>query len=860
MNKLMLPMLLMAIASSACTRQAEKKALVDASLVVPATVTDTKLPIKPPPSPEKITTALKFSEVRYSTVEYFRLVDSIQGLSEQTKDDQIAGLARSLYEGFYANESNYTRTKFEDSLLTKAIVGEGEPEVRKQGALMDKELRNLVAKLSPMLLRSQKTFPWPKRLGDLSEAVETTDQYVAWLTEQIPTLQISHAMQRNTVVALRGQYEKMRPVLLSLVNGMKRSRRLKESLVVVSRALREFKVKLKPREAKMVSDAQRLAAQIDATEDAQGALALLITVWRMQDPADRGAFKKISPEMHDFLAGKSDDELDCLSKPHCMNPVLGIQKMVIFRKLNEYGIEKLTAQVDKAAHESVVNGARAELTKLMPELPVVVKDQVEAEAKKFLALIATITKDVIGFARPRLSAWTKANFLQPLRGLEVPEVTVTLAGRGNVKVSAPEPVASQVRSGAAQLGLSLTLAHKYLPEDNQARMKAALMEPLMKLLAIGGFRMPEGRPFPSLLLALDGGSSDLFDIKKLMGGRTSYAVPDSFVVTDGFMMNRASAEKNVSVGAQAELLRGISRQIKFHRDWESNQFDTTIGKIRLNELLRDLPGAEAIDGPMFPKDIMFALSLGNAGAMLQNLILELSPAFLLLDKGEILWGDRYQEIKGGKVSTVAALVSIVKGRRGNTVKTADVARYVLALDEFMAATEGMEQTGSSLLKEPTNEGKSTLITDLVDIRKKLMLLQMGLTNYLVYVAQQQGGSFSGSYELGSALTKVDGPLRLEDQVLPIRALLASASRLELPLFRWAALDAFYGMNKSFFDPARQFYASELGGDGKPAKAARLLEIVQTLHAGEELSAYMPTETRQQWERLSMPWLRALQEL
>lgn len=851
---------LASLAGAGCTRQAEKKALTDATLVVPAAMTDTKLPIKPPPAPERLTTALKFSNVRYATVEYFRLVDALQGLAEQTKDDQIAGLARSLYDGFYANETNYTRTNFENSVLTRAIVGEGEPEIRKQAALMDKELRNLVAKLGPMLLASQRTFRWPRELDDLADAVVAVDRYVAWLLEQVPNLEVSHTMQRNTVVGIRGQYDKMRPVLVSLVDGMKRARRLKESLAVVNRALREFNVKLPPKEAKMVTDAQALALQIEETDDAQGALALLITVWRMQDPNDRSAFKKISPELYDFLGGKSEGELDCLSRKHCMNPVLGVQKMVIFRKLNQYGVAKIAAQVDQAAHKTVVDGARAELLKLMPQLPLVVRDQVSGEARKFLNLIATITKDVAAFARPRLAKWTKANFLQPLRGLEVPEVSVTLPGRREVVVAAPAPAGRQVRTGAAQLGLSLALAHKFLPEGNEPRMKAAIMEPLMKLLAIGGFRMPEGKPFPSFLLALDGAPNELFDLKKLMTGKTSFSVPDSFTATDGFVMARENTPKTATVAAQAELLRGISRQIRFHRDWETNQFDTSIGAIRMKELLKDIPGGEAIDGALFPKDIMFALSLGNAGAMLQNLILDLTPAFLLLDKNEVLWGNRYQEIKGAKVSTVAGLVSIVNGQRGTTVKTADLARFVLALDEFMGATEGMEQTASALLREPTNEGKSTVVADLVEIRKKLMLLQMGLTNYLVYVAQQQGGSFAGTFELGSGLQKVDTPLRLEDQVLPIRALLASASRLELPLFRWAALDAFYGMNKNFFDPARQFYASELGADGKPAKAARLLEIVMTLQAGEELSAFMPSETRQQWEKLSAPWLRALQEL
>ncbi len=854
-------LLIIMLVAFSCTRQADKRPLADATLVEPSTITDTKLPLKPPPSPGRITTALKFSGIRYSTTEFFRLVDTIQGLAEQTKDDQISGLAKGLYAGFYGNPANFTKVSFENSILTAAIIGEGEPEIKKQATQMDKELRELVNQLRPLLASSQRVFPWPNRLADLDDGLPVVDSYVAWLLERIPQLKISHTMQRNTVMGIRTQYEKLRPTLSGLIDSMKKSRRLKESLAVVNRALKEFKVKLPPKEAKLLSGAGVLSEQIEYTEDAQDALALLITVWRLQDPNNRGDFQKISPELYDFFSDKSEDQLDCLAKKHCLNPVLGIQKMVIFKKLNEYGVEKISAQVDQSVHRTLVDGAKVELAKLLPQLPQLVRDQVEGEAFKFLKLIASINKDVKGFVRPRLSEWTKRSFRQSLRGIEVPEVQVTLSGRDSVKVAALVPAASQIQTGASQIGLSLALAHKFLPESDGAQLRAAILEPVMKLLAIGGFRMPQGKPFPSFLLAIDGEPRQVFDIKQLMTVRTSFAVPDKFSAGPSFLMNRNSASKSVSVSAQADLLRGVSRQIHFLRDWESNQFDTSIGSVRMNELLKDIPGGDAVDGALFPKDILFALSLGNAGAILQNLVLDLSPAFLFLDKGEILWGNQYQEIKGAKVSTVAGLVSLVNGKRDSTVRTSDIARYVLALDEFMGATESMEKTNSALLRTPTNDGKSNLISDLLEIRKKLMLLQMGLTNFLVHIAQQPGGSLAGTFELGGALKRSDGGnLHLEDQVLAIRALLASAARLELPLFRWAALDAFYGLNKQFFDPNRQFYASEVESSGKPVRAARLLEIAMTLQAGEELSTYMPSETRQQWERLSAPWLRALQEL
>jgi len=842
-----------------CTRTADRKALTDASVAIKQTVTDPQLNIKPV-KPLNVQSSLKLKNAQFSTVEYFRLIDSLQALSSLTMDEQIGGLARALYESFYANENNFTRTTLSQSVVSLAVVGEGEPVIRKETAILEKDLKVTVQKISALLKGSSSSFAWPKKLKNLDESLMVLDHYVNWLSEQIPGLKLSRTMELSSLGGLQGEYGKFRPKLVSMIKGLNSAKTLAQSLTAVRNALKALNVKLKAAQASKIREAEALAVQIASVDQAQDALTLLVMVWRITPPQDRGSFKAVSPEMYDFFQDKDDSQLDCLAKRGCLNPVLGISKLVIFRKLEEYGLEKLTAQIDKAARDTILSTAKQEVTSFLPQIPTVVTEQLIVETNKYLALIKAIQKDVVGFGQTNFTKWADAKFNQPLRGLEVAEVNVSLTGGRDISVGALKPAGRVLRTGAATIGASLSLAHQFLPEADGGRMRAAVMEPIMKLMAMGGFRAAGDRLYPSFQLALDGDVSELFDIKKLMAVRTSFAIPDQFIANASFMMDRKNVERTVSVGAQAELLKGISRTIRFHRDWERNQYDLSIGAIQISELLTEFPGGETISNSLFPKDIVFALSLGNAGALLQNMILDLSPAFLLLDKGELLWGNQYNEIKGGKVSTVAGLVSIFNGQKVSRVKTVDIARYVLALDEFMGATEGMEQTASSVLKAPTDEGRSTVITDLVEIRKKLMLLQMGLTNYLVYVAQQKGGGFATSFQLTNALVPEAGPFRLEEQVLSIRALLASATRLELPLFRIAALDAFYNLNRSFFDPERQFYASEVIEDGKPGKAAAIQEVALTLLAGQELAAHMPAEARSQWERLSAPWFRALQEL
>lgn len=847
-----------------CTRAADKRELQNATVVTSATVTDKKLAIKP----LQITNAqasLKIPANQMPTLEYFRLIDSLQGLSQVASDAQIGSLARGLYDAFYANRGNYSQTTFHESILAHAIVGEGEPVIRQETALMVADLLQTKQKMSGLLNASAQSYAWPKKLQSLSEGIEVVDGYMAWLKGEIPGLKLSDTMNLSVTNGIEGEYKKLRPKLEDLSESMSRARTLSESLVVLNRAIKLLEIKLDPPQARRIRQANQLSQQLASWEDSQDVLTMLVMVWEMTPPKDRGGFRKESPELYDFFIEKDERELACLAKRHCKKiwrAGLLIAKGIVRLNLKREGLGNITRQIEVGARKAVKATALEEFTNYLPKLPASVNDGVAKSVDKYLKLISSIQRDVPGFARRNLNAWAKTSFTEPLRGLEVNEVNISLLGRGDIQVSPVTPAGGLMRTGSATLGASLALAHQFLPNEDGSRLRAAMAEPLMKLLAIGGFQISAGRQFPSFMLALDGAITDFFDLKKLMVGRTSFAVPDSFHATGNFLMDRPSAAKNVSVGAQAELLRGISRQIRFHRDWESNPYDVSLGAISAGELLTEQPQdmRDAVATSLLPKGIVFALALGNAGGILQNMILDLSPAFLMLEKDEVLWGNQYEEIKGSKVSTVAGMVEIVDGKRTGMVKTADIARFVLALDEFMAATEGMEQTNSPLLKTETKNGKSTLIADLIEVRKQLILLQMSLSNFLVQVAQQKGGSFHGTFQLGKTLERVPDTRLLETQALCIRALIASSKTLELPLLRTSALKGYYHLNRKFFDPATQFYASELTSEGKPGKAARLSEVALTLQAGEELSPYMHSDTRVQWEKLSAPWMRALQEL
>lgn len=852
-------LLISTLVMAACSRTAEKTPLQDAQVTLGPAQKDTIVKMHPV-SIEQRKNSLSY-QGEIATKDLFHLSDNLLTLSEQHKSSEIEVISQRIMRTYYKVPTQ--KVSFSDSIFTQTILGQGEPEVRKQLTIISKEIQKATKGLSSLLENSSRKYPWPKKLGSFAEALETTDNYAVWFVNEIPKLGIDKDLTKPIQSAVKGEYSRFRPIVAKYMTDIQSAPRLSASIASLELALQEFAIELPGKDQKQIRKAKDLAKNIDSLDSSLDALKLLVQVWRMSSPEDRQKiFQAKVPELYDYMKDRSESELDCLAADVCLNPVIMVPKrLVILPKLTEYGIYKIRDEVDSAARQEIMKSALAAITDFLPTLPVFVKDKMLAEVNKYKKQIAAIERDFEGFAKTRIENWAASNFKTPLRGFESNRVQFSWKAGESFTVDNLQKPGKTIETGAEALGAQLAISQKFLPkeEDGKHAMRAALVEPIIKMLAITGFRKPGGSLFPSAMLALDGEPEQLFNVGHLLQGKTSFAVPNQFTASSSrLIMDRKKATKNSSVSAQAELLRGFSQQIAFHRDWEKNSFDEVLGSVRIEDVVPEVPRG-AIDYSLFPKDIVFTLAVGGAGGILQNIIRDLSPAFLVLDKEEILWGNDYQKISDGKISTVAAMVDIVNGKRGNQVRTADVAKFILAVDAFLEATEGMENTNSPILREKGENGRSVL-EEIDDARRYLRLFQMGLTNFLVYVAQNKDGSFASSFSLEKSLTKNSETILLADQVLAIRALNATAKRLNLPLFRWAALDGYYFLNRSMWDVKRQFYFSAYSPKGNSGLgAATPLEIIATLRGLEEFSEFLPVTSRQQWERIARPWIYALEE-
>lgn len=839
------------LALFSCTRQAEKTPLKDADqLVIGPSEKDTPLVFTIRPIEDLKKQMTWKGEV--SSADYFRAIESLRDISNVERNERILDLSRKLYESFYSLNSTHGITTFADSIYLDMALGEAEPEIRKQLNILDKQITEGTKSISGLIDNSKKSFEWPAKLDSFNAGLDVLDTYANNLMKGLTQIGLTPTLEKAAISAIGGEYKNLRPSIEKMAKSLDSAENFQDALDALENATNELKIPLGKEEADLLQKGNDLAKELAQMESSQDALTLIINVWRMVPPEDReAAFKERSPDIYEFLNGKSKSDLKCLAAKICANPVMELARRVaILPKISAYGVHRIQNEIDSAALSYLKQSILTEATKFLPSLPDFVKKEMQNEVAKVKKLFALIQKDMPGFVRKRAAKWQKENLRSNITGLEIAGFSLDFSGRENISITTPKDLNSTKSSGAEVIGMSLFLAQAFLPE-NENKLRAAMLSPVLKMIAMGGFRQVGGEPYPSLNLPFQGKRDHYFTLKNLLKENITYAVPDSFMAKNNFLMERKNVKANASVVAQAELLRGVSKQIHFFRDWEKNIFDDQLATTQIEDMISEVPKG-AINFSLFPKEYIYTLAVGNAGAILQNVIQGLSPAFLLLPGDELLWGDHYKEISDNKFSTIAGLVNLENGLRSKTVKTDEVARYILALDEFLEACEGIENTKSPILQEKNAEG-ITVVEQLTDARRYLKLFMLGLTNYLVHVSKKDDGGVPTFAKIDKKLEVLDGPHNLTTQALAIRAMLATAKRLNMPIYHWSALNTYYFMNKNMWNKETQFYRTE---GGKPATFS---EILLTIQALQDIQPIMEPRGRFQVQRAIRPWITAIED-
>lgn len=794
-----------------------------------------------------------------TTSTFFHQAQYMIRLADITHNALLSQKAFSWVRSFYAQPAMTSSMQFGQSPFVMLATTQTQGEV--QGALKDihADLQNAQQTVKDKIITISKEFPFNTSGQNLLRNLAQGEAYNNFLLKNLHRLGMSTEIEGGVRDELVKQTGSMFTSLHDLAPQFYITKTFSGSLKLIDTALTQLQVQMPAELQKSFAQGKVLAAELDGMDDAQGALTVLVDIWKILEPKERQEdFQPASDALYNFLSKQDDDALNCLRKPGCNGGLFkGIaKKLFILPQLDKYGIGKLKQDLNAKTLAYVITQVEAFAQNFVVTLPQTFGDQIAQGLAQKDQELQGIQKDYPEYLKTLLGDWSKKSLNKTqgqVAGFEVSSIQLETSNKAPIKLTpAASPLDLDARTAGASLGIN-ALWMDYLVNDDSLGLPRALSQ-VNKLITIGGYRDDQNNLIPALLSPVEAVKSPL-DVTDYANASThiSYRIPDRIRLLDSFHADDKTAyDKTFSAAGFAEQIEGLSLMLRQTADWKPSGFDKLLGAIQAQDLTTEIQ-ADALKRPLFPKDSFFALNLGDVAVLLKDITKMATPVFLVTLNKNVIWADQYDS-NGSETAIMGGIVDIVEGKKSNVVNSEDVAKFLISLTEFLKATEGAENTKSSILLEKDKTGSSPLDA-LKEGRDDVKMLVVALANFISnQLASDESSLIQDKYYL-QELQKSNNPaFKVEVQSYAIRALLAAYEITQIEAYKNAALETYYSMNKSLYSGAEHFY---INGDGSklttPAK-------VHTLLAIQELRPYLPMDSQKQLDKISAPWISALQKL
>jgi hypothetical protein len=829
------------------------------------------------------------------TSKWYRVSEDLGWLSRQLEIPQIGKISVQMRGAVLRSALAWQHSVSNSAYMSAAI---GETRQDSQEAI-DSGVAMLAAQeplISDLLAKRNSATGWPSERVSLVDLIAQVESFLVGFVKDVEVSAVDEQVKKQLVTELRINFGPKISRIRSQVALAYNEEKVYDFVAKIRAVLKAEDIDLGKELNKQLDMAERLPRNAEKIRNAKGALSVLIDFWLAASPETRDTeFKPVSPELYDFFKGQSEEDLDCL-KRSCGFLTMIKRELFILPQIEEYGVRKLRKKLAEAAELSIKGELETQAVAFLPTLHTEVGKMVNGELQRQRENIQKISRDYGAYLRvamnrmavAKLGVKEKATF----SGVEPNRLRVDVNfGRGGIQVSTTSMTSSTTEgftTGASAIGSGISLAIEHFDHHverelhaggvNPIRIKQLLsktfFEQINKVLMIGGFKTETSKPFEALALTVDRdlGARTRFNLRNQMDSPFTFAVPDAIGVA-----NPATAEDviattmprsvTVSVGGQADLLRGLSQLAIRLKDWKPSGFDQTLGPVILADFVPDLP-REAVDQKLFPKDLFFAATIGNAAVILQNVTKKSSTVGLISSQKKLRWAN--EPISSGMVAvgssgaaigpadqeTMAAVFDLVNGERAKEARVGDIARFLSALTVFLKAVDEIEKTKSPVLLATDGNGVSPL-DQFVGGRSDIKLLVMAIANFLSKETRELDGIVRPLY-VRSDSDVVLGPRgqpRLLDQALVIRALLDASEAISANVYKNEAIDLLAATNSNFFRPGNAFYSNRPGSDDAPDFET----LAAMLVAGERMKPHMSAVHLGQWKKLSKPWVGALRD-
>lgn len=614
------------------------------------------------------------------------------------------------------------------------------------------------------------------------------DNLVIWMK--------SENMNPSLIQALQ-EYSGLKNSILPKVNSMDTDNNLGSLAQKMIDLTTSLKVTLSQTVTQELNSALKLGQMINQIRNDEDALAALVFVWRMLPANERYAtFSVGNKDLADLFRDSSNSDLDCFAGIRSCGLInYGKKELFILPGIQDKGVAIIRTDLN-------IQGVTRMRTKIV--------DLINSKTKDLAATAPAMIREKFGAATAILD-------------LMIADFSGTMASRLQ-KQNLRE---SSLNSRAFRVSESQNLFQLTQPQ--------VLGHTLSSRSAVAGF-------LPTLL-RYSGQTSAVKE--SLFLGSISEAAGEQLNTTNTplFPLSADFQVKTLSeaLESNARLLSGIRNDPAF--DSLQRVFDLsaqTLFTETQSDFLKNMK--------IFPKGALAAIVLGRISKLLEVIKQDNSPVFLLSTKGNIYWADKYKSGSSTPATgavTAGGIVERVNGSRKLTVKSADVARMLSALSQFVEAMNGID----SLVAEYADAAT------LKEGRDNARMLSVAFANYLASLRRADGLI---SHEVDySKDQEISNEAHLLDQALTIRALMDARRALGIEIYQWEAVDTYYALNAKMFDARTGFYKSHLQ---TPVSNQALPEFLNILTGIMSVQSVLPESSQAQFKMIFAPWITSVEQL
>jgi hypothetical protein len=731
----------------------------------------------------------------------FELSENLQYIAANTDLPDLKNMAHGFTTSLFLNlPQEDHRTAFIDSDYIKLVLQEATPSA-------EQSLKELVSQVEKnrndikLELKTLGSSYQPLAKGSLRENRRRAFDFVSRFTKRLNKMNLHPTIRKALETRIAKEVDHLQTTSFDALQKIEKSKSLKSTLLALQGFLASAEIELPIENQKQFSDGLKLGEMIETFSDADGALNLIGEIWKQMTPKDRNQdIRSANLELFQYLTSHDSSLVSCLADNNCRYLYKLVPRSMILSKISAYGLDNLRTQINAAAKEKAIQTVQEAAAEKLKDLPKILATTIESHFEPEAAKLVQLRDNFSTNIKDRLNLWTKAN------------------------LTATESTLFAMKPSVADIDLTGTAIDLNWNSTALDSSHNSLQASLLALLP----SLWESNAVPKPILI----STQLAGINQVSH---AYLHPEEI-------------PQIFTARAHAEELRGLLKVFSYFRDWEANSFDAGLGGHKAQELFPEYEASE-LDSPLFPKPALMSLTLSNLAYYLRAITEENSPVFLVDLENKITWANKF-DFNSSSIQVMAGIVDRVQNQRATYVSSENVSRYILALTEFIRATENLQKSKSPYLQNKLDSGKTALET-IQEARSKIRLLILGLANYLSHQFKAGGDFVVPSLDVTTQLPLADREPQVIDQMLAIRALIESSQSLGISLYEWEAQDLYYSMNQKMFNSKTGFYGT---------KPLELPEMVESLRTLTSLKSHLPSRSQSRLEKLTARWLKELATL